>query len=411
MNNFQEAQVTPKSLQEVAVRKYSAGPSELAVFEFQGELRNQLVSSLTAGYLATGRYASDSRAISKQSAMALAVTGAAAGATSLSTAFSSTLFMATANPATLMPLGGGIGVGAAVMGPTGIVAQAPFIPVAASLPVVAPILAIQAITTAVILQEFKQVDRKLDSIKSMLDEALARAEATHTGELLAASDVVDEIYLQYEHCGEFSHDMLVRLALAERDVRALAERFYYLVESQAPASLEDFADVQRANYDAHAAMLSSFLVLRIAYLRVCVDTQENPKFVDASVERLKSKLESDIEFWKRLLHRSEEFRDAITVRETQLNDMNWAKRALPEFVGGKGAAAERDIATLKDAYLSTLESEKAIIESFSPLIESAKSVLASLEEPKVADEDAPTLIYWRDESGDHAFSTKELQLI
>lgn len=318
--------------------------------------------------------------------------------------------MATANPATLMPLGGGIGVGAAVMGATGIVKQAPFIPVAAALPVVAPILAIQAITTAVILQQFKQVDRKLDSIKTMLDEALARAEATHTGELLAASDVVDEIYVQYEHCGEFSHDMLIRLALAERDVRALAERFYYLVESQAPTSLEDITDVQRANYDAHAAMLSSFLVLRIAYLRVCVDSQENPKFVDASVERLRLKLESDIEFWQRLLHRSEEFRDAIVAREAQLNDMNWAKRALPEFVGGKGAAAERDIATLKDAYLSTLESEKAIIESFSPLIESAKNVLHSLEQPSVTDEDSPTLIFWRDELGDHAFSTRELQI-
>lgn len=411
MNNFQEEQATSQPLQEVSVRKYSAGPSELAVFEFQGELRNQLVSSLTAGYLANGRYTSDSRAISQQSAMSLAVTGAAAGATSVSAAFSSTLFMATANPATLMPLAGGAGVGSAVMGATGIVKQAAFLPIAASLPVVAPILAIQAITTAVILQQFKQVDRKLDSIKSMLDKALARAEATHTGELLAASDVVDEIYLQYEHCGEFSNDMLVRLALAERDVRALAERFYYLVESQAPALLEDFTDVQRANYDAHAAMLSSFLVLRIAYLRVCVDTQENPKFVDTSVSRLKSKLESDIEFWQRLIHRSEEFRDAIAARETQLNDMNWAKRALPEFVGGKGAAAERDIATLKEAYLSTLESEKAIIESFSPLIESAKSVLASIEESRVADEDAPTLIYWRDESGDHAFSTKELQLI
>lgn len=398
------------ALQEVAVRKYSAGPAELAVFEFQGELRNQLVSSLTAGYLANGRYTSDSRAISKQGATSLAVTGAAAGAMSLSTAFSSTLFMATANPATLMPLGGGIGVGAAVMGPTGIIAQAPFIPVAAALPVVAPILAIQAITTAVILQQFKQVDQKLDSIKNMLDEALARAEATHTGELLAASDVVDEIYVQYEHCGEFSHDMLIRLALAERDVRALAERFYYLVESQASTSLEDITDVQRANYDAHAAMLSSFLVLRIAYLRVCVDSQENPKFVDASVERLRLKLESDIEFWQRLLHRSEEFRDAISAREAQLNDMNWAKRALPEFVGGKGAAAERDIATLKDAYLSTLESEKAIIESFSPLIESAKNVLHSLEQPSVTDEDSPTLIFWRDELGDHAFSTKELQI-
>ena len=134
--------------QEVAVRRLGSDGAELAVFEFQGNLRDVMISSLREGYLATGNYVSDAKAVSPQGAMSLAVAGAAAGATALSAAFSSTLFMATANPATLMTLGSG--VGSAVMGAGGIIAQAPFLAVASSLPVVAPVLAIQVSVSEVL---------------------------------------------------------------------------------------------------------------------------------------------------------------------------------------------------------------------------------------------------------------------
>ena len=177
------------------------------------------------------------------------------------------------------------------MGAGGILAQAPFIPVASSLPVVAPMLAVQAISTAIILKEFEKVDQKLDVIKGAVDTAIARFEATHAGQLLAASAIVDEIHQQYELSGAFSNDMLIRLSLAERDVFQLAERFRHLaLTSQIPTSMDDPGHVQRANYDAHSAMLSSFLSLRIAHLRLCVDMQENPKSVEASVERLTKKI-------------------------------------------------------------------------------------------------------------------------
>jgi hypothetical protein len=234
--------------------------------------------------------------------MALAVAGAATGATALSAAFSSTLFMATANPATLMSIGNG--VGSSVMGAGGIVAQAPFIPVASSLPVVAPILAIQALNTAVMMQQFKRVDRKLDTIKSALDKAIARIEATHAGELLAASRTVDDIYRQYGIEGSFSNDMLVRLALAERDVRALAARFRQLVEARSTTNVDDVHEIQQANYDAHSAMLASFVELRVSYLRVCVDLQENPRSVTSSLEHLKSAIDDGIVFWQQLQDRS-----------------------------------------------------------------------------------------------------------
>lgn len=389
--------------QEVAVRRLGREGAELAVFEFQGNLRDAMISNLRQGYLATGNYAPDAKAVSPQGAMTLAVAGASAGATALSASFSSTLFMATANPATLMTLGNG--VGSAVMGASGIVGQAPFLAVASSLPVVAPVLAIQALNTAVMMQQFKQVDRKLDSIKSTLDKAIARIEATHAGELLAASRTVDEVYEQYSLEGSFSDDMLIRLALAERDARTLSARFRQLVEARRTTDVDDLHEVQQANYDAHSAMLASFVELRVSYLRVCVDMQENPKSVDTSMGRLRTAIDDGIEFWQELQDRSRALKNEIAELEDKLQDMNWAERYLPM---ASGASIEKELANRKAAYTATMESEREIMREFHSLIDSARATRKALESPVPSQGAAsPTLVYWQDETGEHSFVTEQ----
>lgn len=390
--------------QEVAVRRFGAEGSEVAVFEFEGRLRDVIVSNLRDGFLATGTYTPDARALAPQSMQSLAFAGGGVVATAVSAGFSSSLFMATANPATLMQLSSG-GVGAAVMGANGIVAQAGFIPVAASLPVVAPIIAMQAIQTAIILQQFAKIDRKLDDIKSTLDAALARSEATHAGELVAASDMVDEVYRQYELTGSFSPDMLIRLALAERDLRALSQRFRLLLDGQTIASIEDLAGASRADYDAYSAILSSFLELRVTYLRVCVDMQENPKAATATVERLKKKIADGIEFWDEVLQRSGTLRGEIDELEGKFKALNPIDRTI-----GAGAALDRRIKMLKAALTGTLQSELAIVKGFDALIRTATETLKELEDARPSSNAAPTLVYWKDEAGEHSFSTHQLSV-
>lgn len=390
---------------QVAVRQFEGKGSEIALFEFEGELRDLMVRSLRAQFLATGTYASDSRAISPHAVQSLAVSGAAAGGTALSAAFSSSLFMATADPSTLMTLGNG--VGSAVMGATGITGQAAFIPVASAVPIVAPLMAMHAMTTAVTLRKFEQVDQKLNAIQDRLNEAIARTEATHVGELLNASRIVDDVYRLYDVEGAFSNDMLTRLALAERDVGTLAERSRFLVESRRIENATEAEEVSRANYDAYAAMLASFVDLKIAYLRVCVDMQEHPRAVIDSVTRLKAKIESGLEFWESLINRSDRLREVITEKEQALADMNAAQRKLPGALGG--SASEKQIAVLKEAYTSTIENEKGILKGFDSLMESAQRTLMTIEHPSIS-ERTPTLVYWRDEDGDHSFSTNRLRL-
>jgi hypothetical protein len=269
-------------------------------------------------------------------------------------------------------------------------------------------MAMQAMTTAVTLRQFQQVDQKLDVIKDKLNEAIARTEATHVGELLTASRVIDDVYQLYDQEGSFSGDMLARLALAERDVGTLAERSRFLVESHALENASRADDVQRANYDAYSAMLASFLDLKVSYLRVCVDMQEHPRSVEASVGRLRQKIENDLVFWEALLNRSDRLKDAIAAHTKELADMSTAKRLLPSAVGGAGTV-EKDIKALNDAYTATIVSEKKILKGFDSLIESAERTLETLRRP-LAGPSTPTLVYWRDEDGEHSFYSSELRL-
>src|SRR5690606_27930023 len=152
----------------------------------------------------------------------------------------------------------------------------------------------------------------------------------------------DDVYRLYDVEGVFSNDMLTRLALAERDVGTLAERSKFLVESRQIENATEAEDVSRANYDAYAAMLASFLDLKTAYLRVCVDMQEHPRAVVDSVTRLKGKIESGMGFWESLINRSHRLREVIAEKERALADMNAAQRKLPGPLGG--AASEKQIA-------------------------------------------------------------------
>jgi hypothetical protein len=336
--------------EKVDVKRFAGEEAEIAVFEFQGELRDLLLTGLRKSYLSTGRYAVDSKALSPQGLLSMVSLGGSAASTGLSA----------------------------------------------------------ALNTVITMKQFKEVNRKLDELMSILKTAFARSEATHTAELIAASAIVDEIDRQYELEGSFSHDMLIRLAFAEHDVRKLAERFRYLVETHPVTEVENIAET---NFDVRSAILASFLDLRVAYLRLCVDAQENPKSVGSSTEQLKRKISADVKFWQELLQRSRQIKEAIQQGEGSLNDMAWAERyLLPSFVGGKGAATEKKVAALKEALMATLESELGIIKGFDSLIESAKDTLSALENPKPAVANAPTLVYWRDELGEHSFSSESIRL-
>ena len=71
-----------------------------------------------------------------------------AGSTAASSLLAGNVFLATVNPQTLMTIG--TGVGSAVMGSTGVVAQAPFVAASTALiPVVAPVLLFMTVSSVI----------------------------------------------------------------------------------------------------------------------------------------------------------------------------------------------------------------------------------------------------------------------
>ena len=74
---------------------------ELVISEFNDDIRQRILDNMNKEYLLTGKYLKDQRSISPKILSALMLSSGAAG-TAVSATMSSSLFMATANPATLM---------------------------------------------------------------------------------------------------------------------------------------------------------------------------------------------------------------------------------------------------------------------------------------------------------------------
>ena len=365
---------------------------ELVVSEFNGEIQQRILDKMNLEYLSTGKFVKDQRSISPKILSSLMMSSGAVGK-AISAMVSPSLFMATANPATLMNLG--VGVGSAVMGAQGIVGQAAFIPVASSIPVVAPLMVMQALSTIVLLQQFSVMDKKLDAIKGSIDKMMARQEVTKVAELFAAISIVDEIYLQYGQAGRFSTDMLIRLALAERDASILSRRYEMLENSEDKNSTaEDFA-----NSDTFCTMLASFLNLRVKYLRTSVDIQENPQFVQRSSESFVALLKDDISLWDKLLNKSKKLKSDIEEMET-LKDKAKGLQRIAQI------PKEKELSRKKEEYTNALEKERFILDDFHSLIEIAKNVTET-----TITQTLPTLVYWHDDEGEHCIATNEQILL
>jgi len=363
--------------------------NELIVSEFSSEVQKGILDKMNLEYLATGKYFKDQMSVSPKVWSSLVVSGGVAG-TAVSSAMSAKLFMATAPVSSLMKLGSG-GLSTAVMGSKGIVRHAGFLPVSSSFATVAPLMAMQALTTVAMLQQLSAMDKKLDAIKVSIDKMMARQEATKVAELFAAVRVVDEIYAQYGQAGRFSTDMLIRLALAERDAAILSRRYEIL---------ENAADAGGFNsYDTYCTMLSSFLNLRVKHLRTCVDVQENPQFVWRSSESFRTLLKDNITLWDTLLNKSEAMKKDIDEAEAQRINAKGLQK-IAQLAGGK------ELDRKKDKYYATVENERAIMKDFLILVDSAKQ----LSETAGAQE-LPAVLYWRDDGGEHCIATNEQVLL
>lgn len=360
----------------------------MQLLEIEGEDKDQLIKKLSQNYLSTGRYTKNQMSISP-TVMSSLITASGIGLTAISTIFSSKLFMATANPNSLMKLSSG-GVGSAVMEGGHIVGQSGFIKVASSLPVVAPIIAMQVMSTLVITEQFKVVNKKLDVIQQEIDQILLRQEVTNIADLSSAIVVVDELYTQYSTIGHFSQDMIIRLALVERDAGKLKARYEIL------DSINENTASAYKNSDAYFTLLSSLLLLRIKYLRLCLDTQENPEFIKYSTVNFQNILEHTLFVYGNFHNRSKALKKLNDSKEESNNKKTLGK--LPKFIQND---TKKEL--IREEYISMLEIENKITEDFG----SAVQEMRKLQEIGNTDNSNANLLYWQDTTGVHCIATDE----
>lgn len=361
-----------------------------------GHTRDALIASLTKNLATTGKYTPDARAVSPQVLGSAAATVTAVASTTASAAVAPTLFMATANPATLMHLGSG--VGSAVMGASGIAAQAPFIPVAASLPVVAPLALMGVVNTAVTMRQFRTVNTKLDALASTLTTLLERTDITHIAGLIAASQTISDIAADYGELGHVTPTMVSRFAVAEQGVLATARRQDLLLLSAGKRALDTDVPIAEVIRDVNSAGLAYIAEVQVCALRLALALQESPSLVKKRANQLTACIDDASKRWSELKNLSEGMKAEINALEE--SDQ---KKGL----FGRSSSPAHDLSVLAKRREAVLENEKSLIDEQGTALESFRDLSQSLREDH---ESRATLLYWRDEAGEHSFITEQLEI-
>jgi hypothetical protein len=390
---------------KIYVKQFSneGGSPQGAVLSFQGKIKDDLLRNFMENYNVEGDHIKKGGAISPQSMLTLI--GSGAGSLGLSGLMSGNLFMATANPKTLMAIGNG--VGSAVMGAGGVVAQAPFIPMAAGLmPVVAPLLAFQAITTVMLMNQFKGIHERLDHIEKSISRIIQRSEATYVGEIISGLNRIEELEHQFSICNKFTQDMMIRLALAEDKVNPIFERYKFLYQTQFIDQSATIEELKFKQNDAYFAIILSILDLRIDLLQLKLAIQENAGYMKYSADRLVSKVDHYRQLWHEIGMNPRLVETVATELKEIIDGMNQWEKTIPTCFGGKRSKrveAEKKIPHLKKHAES---STKAFKEELVLATQYGKELRKDLAVPQHMN-----LIYWRDQLGEHSYYTSDLELL
>ena len=197
------------------------------------------------------------------------------GSLASSSLFAGNVFLATANPVTLMTIG--TGVGSAVMGPGGIVAHAPFVAAGAALtPVVAPLMLFATVSAVVTTARFDRVQLDLGTLVEEVERVRSVLEARDYARFESAASMVDGLAAEYARFGRFGADSATRLALAQKTTSELRAQFSVLVE--APVNSEK--EARRAVADLARFHLATILDLRADTLHVCLTLENDHELVE-----------------------------------------------------------------------------------------------------------------------------------
>lgn len=374
---------------------------QLALLTVSGCLRDAMLARYREQWAKTGSLVSNGGKVAPSTI--LSVIGAAGGSVGLSTAMSGQLFIATANPATLMAIKGG--VSSAVVSASGsIVGQAPFIAASSAIvPVVAPLIVFQAISTFMVMKQFALVRKDLARTERALERVLHRTEATFASELVAISQRLESLEEQFADERQFSTDMIVRLALAEERVTALCERYKLLNGSQDVAVDASEADLDFKVHDSRLAVIASSMGLRIGYLRLALSLQESPARTGRLVESFVALCDQHDNLLKAIKKEGKKTSALVKELDKAVESMSWYQSNVPSWLGGSRSErveSEQTSEKLQRHRERQLEVERQEVSAAKDLGKQARNAIGGSEDL--------ALVYWKDEFGEHSYYVEGL---
>lgn len=302
---------------------------KLALLDLGHEISTALRREFDQGLVATGRPFQSGGPLG-HACLPLAGAGAGAGiATSLA---AGNVFVATADPATLMRIGKS--VGSAIMGPKGIVGAAPFLPAAAPLmPVVAPVLLLTTFSSMVMAVRFDRIEKTLTGLAAVLDYLLADKLAEDAARFLSAWERLSDIHEEYSKGPGFTDEMKVRLGLIERDVKVLRHKHHFLATKR----VTDARAAKLSENDKRLFVASSVADVQVDQLRLLLSLQDNPADAARRLSALQKKVHSYESDFRSLVEKNpvEQFKGRL---ERSVDEMGWWNKLL-----GKDKAIEAEL--------------------------------------------------------------------
>ncbi|MYC87150.1 MAG: hypothetical protein F4X22_02790 [Gemmatimonadales bacterium] len=208
------------------------------------------------------------------------------GSTAASSLLAGNVFLATANPATLMTIG--TGVGSAVMGPAGIVGQAPFVAASRALmPVVAPVMLFTTVSSLMICARLDRAQRTLGQLSAVVERVRRLLDAEDYARFETAAERIDEIRSEFKDCRRFASDVPERISRIEHDVSLLRSKYGLLVTHQ----VQSEEDAKSAVSDLGRFFLASLQDIQIDVLQLYLALQNDPDVVESRQSRLREKIE------------------------------------------------------------------------------------------------------------------------
>lgn len=299
------------------------------------DLGSRASDALRAEWRETGKHPHESGGIVES---AWLVPALGAGSLASSSLLAGNVFLATANPATLMTIG--TGVGSAVMGSGGIVAQAPFVAASAALiPVVAPLMLFATVSAVVTGARLDRVQREIGGLSDAVDRVQHLLEAQDYARFERAASLLDDLESDLAQRGRFGADDAATLRLVRSSTKELRPQFGQLAER--PVTSEN--EARNAVADLNRYFLATILDLRADALWMHWTLQEDSDLVKRRQSRLAQKIEQCVGHFRQIYDANRV--GAFLGRRRKARAPSWPRKWLEKLPGGSrlplvgGAAA------------------------------------------------------------------------